>query len=290
MQDHRGKWIEVLEIVAQKRPDEAEAEWAWVMEQLELGPEYFLAVYEAVRQGRWPEAENPAGYIKKVAKREKNREGPDGSRGSRGLAGMRGFHGLAAEGDEITLGRGGSMDSDGERFSSEEMLDHMQYRQESGRPTREADRTWRSAPVLGEDSEGLLRPHGGKPRTGTAKETMKGPGPLAPYLKRIERLRAAAGMEEPFMDDTPEPLPDWQAWAQEAGLSEWEKKAAEYKVSGVGWTEAMSAQPDEESRRALQAAWRRLERNGRERLERGATPTTESQRHGEEQDQNPTAD
>jgi len=256
----REKWIHVLRAVAPKRPDEAEAEWAWLMEQLGLGPEYFLAIYEAVRQGGWREAENPAGYIKKVAKREKHREGPDGSRGRRGLAGMRGFRGLEADGEEITLGRGGSMEEDGEKFSGEEMLDHLQYRVDSGKPVREEDRTWRSAPGWEVDHEGLLRAQGGKPRTGKANDTMKGPGPLAPYLKRIERLRAAAGMEEPFMDNTPEPLPDWKGWAEDASLSEWEKRAAEYKVSGVGWTEAMAAQPDEESRRALQAAWRKLER------------------------------
>jgi hypothetical protein len=267
---NREKWIEVLEIVAPKRPDEAEVEWAWVMEQLELGPEYFLAIYEAVRQGGWREAESPAGYIKKVAKREKHRETPDGSRGRRGLAGMRGFQGLESAGEEITLGRGGSMEMDGERFSSEEMLDHMQYRADSGKPVREADRTWRSAPGWEADHEGLLRPAGGKPRTGKARDMMEGPGPLTPYVERIERLRRAAGMEDPYMDETPEELPDWQAWAEDAGLSEWEKKAAEYKVSGVGWTEAMAAQPDEESRRALQAAWRKLERSGRERLERAA--------------------
>ena len=266
----REKWIEVLEVLAQKPPDRAEAEWVWVMEQLELGPEYFLAIYEAVRQGGWREAENPAGYIKKVAQREKHREGPDGSRGRRGLMGMRGFHGLEDSGEEITLGLGGIMEPDGERFSSEEMLDHLQYRADSGKLTREADRTWRSAPGWEADHEGLLRPQGGKPRTGKAKEMMKGPGPLTPYVKRIERLRAAYGMDEPFMDDTPERLPDWQAWAQEAALSDWEKKAAEYKVSGVTWTEAMAAQPDEDSRRALQAAWRKLERTGRGRLEKAA--------------------
>src|SRR6185503_13612714 len=95
----RAKWLEVLDMVSHRRPDEAEAEWAWVMEQLELGPEYFLAIYEAVRQGGWREAENPAGYIKKVAQREKHREAPDGSRGRRGLKGMRGFQGLEAAGE-----------------------------------------------------------------------------------------------------------------------------------------------------------------------------------------------
>ena len=50
--DSRAEWLRILETVATRRPDEAEPEWAWVMKELELGPEYFLAIYEAVRQGR----------------------------------------------------------------------------------------------------------------------------------------------------------------------------------------------------------------------------------------------
>ncbi len=271
-ESNRAKWIEVLETIALKRPDEAEQEWAWVMEHLELGPEYFLAIHEAVRQGGWREAENPAGYIKKVAQREKRQEGADGSRGRRGARGFRGFQALEAKGEEMTLGRGGSMEMEGERFSSEEMLDHLQYRQESGKPMPEEDRVWRSAPGLESDHEGMLRPTGGKPRRGRAKGTMKGPGPLLRYAERIERMRREAGMDErdePYKEEGPERLPDWPKMAAEAGLSDWEQKVVEYKMSGVGWTEAMAAQPDEASRRALQAAWRKLDRTG-ERLREAA--------------------
>jgi hypothetical protein len=51
---------------AQKRPDKAEREWPGLIAQLGLGPEYFLAVYEAFPQAGWRAAENPAGYIKRV--------------------------------------------------------------------------------------------------------------------------------------------------------------------------------------------------------------------------------
>ena len=77
--------------------------------------------------------------------------------------------------------------------------------------------------------------------------------------------------DEPYMKRGPEVVKDWPKWAKEAGLSEWEKKAIEYKAGGVGWTEAMSAQPDEVSRRALQAAWRKVERTGEERLRQRLT-------------------
>lgn len=260
------KWINVLQTVALRRPDEAEAEWAWMMEQLGLGPEYFLAIHEAVRQGGWREAENPAGYVRTVAMREARRLGPSGERRPRGLRGIPGFEG---SGEEITLGRGGSTDIAGERFSSEEMLDHLQYGQNSGKPTREADGRWRAAPVWGSDEEGLLRAQKRKPRRGIARKVVAGSGTLARYAERLERMRAAAGKQErdeTFLDNKPERMPDWSRMADEAGLSEWERKAAEYKVGGMGWTEAMAAQPDEESRRALQAAWRKLERTGEARL------------------------
>lgn len=55
-ENNRSQWLQTLEIIASKPPDQAEAEWAWVMQQLGLGPEYFLGIIEAVRQGRWREA------------------------------------------------------------------------------------------------------------------------------------------------------------------------------------------------------------------------------------------
>ena len=96
------KWFEILEVTAQKRPDEAEDEWKWLMEQLGLGPQYFLAIYEAVRQGRWREAENPVGYLKVAAKREKARETEGGER-PRG----RRFEGISA----VSVRRLGSNDT-----------------------------------------------------------------------------------------------------------------------------------------------------------------------------------
>ena len=161
---NRDKWLGTLEIISVRRPDEAEAEWAWVMKELGLGPEYFLAIYEAVRKGGWQEAGNPAGYIKTVARREARLQGPGGER--RRARGLRGVGRMASNVEEIALGMGDSVDADGERFSSEEMLDHLEYRQDSGKPVRGADGVWRSAAGWGADHEGLLRPTGGKPRRG----------------------------------------------------------------------------------------------------------------------------
>jgi hypothetical protein len=91
---------------------------------------------------------------------------------------------------------------------------------------------------------------------------------LARYAEKIRQMRAAAGKDdrdEPYVEEAPERIQNWPEWAQQAGISDWEQKAIEYKMAGVGWTEAMRAQPDEVSRLALQAAWRKLERSGERR-------------------------
>ena len=43
-----------------------------------------------------------------------------------------------------------------------------------------------------------------------------------------------------------------------------------YRLIGVGRDRAMAMETDEESRRALQAAWKRFDRNGMERLREAA--------------------
>lgn len=282
----RSQWLQTLEIIANRQPDQAEAEWAWVMKHLGLGPGYFLGVLEAVRQGRWREAENPAGYLKTAAKREQRRLTPSGDRR---LAGIRGMHGLDLQAEEITLGRDGFVGPDGETLSSEDMLDHMEYRRGGGgRAVRDPDGVWRaSAWPPGEPSraarqaaeldtalsQGMARASKGRRRKPRPEMKPSQPGLLDRYVKRLERMQAASGKDErdePWVDPEPEGEPDWPAWSQAAGLTEWELKAIEYKLTGVGWSEAMRAQPDDEARRALQAAWRKVERSGEKRLRQAA--------------------
>jgi hypothetical protein len=267
---NREKWLGTLEIIAAKRPDEAEAEWAWLMKELELGPEYFLAIYEAVRQGRWRESENPGAYIKSVAKREARRETPSGERKPRGL---RGFQGLEFQAEEVTLGRSRALEMDGERFSSEDTLENLEYRQASGKSVRDPDGVWRTAAGGSHDPEGLLsRPakSGRRPKLMTEAQGAR----LARYAEKIRQMRAAAGKDEigePWIEKGPEPIQNWPEWARQAGVSDWEQKAIEYKLAGVGRDAALAEQPDEVSRRALQAGWKRLDRSGEARLRENLT-------------------
>jgi hypothetical protein len=174
----------------------------------------------------------------------------------------------------------------GEGVSQEDALDYQQYRQDTGKPTQSEDRVWRSAPGWGSDDEGLLRPTK-KGRARLTREEALEPGPLLRHAERLKRLRAAQGKDErdePYIEREPqvELSPEgWRHWAEAAGLSEWEKKAVEYKMTGVGWTEAMAEQKDDASRRALQAAWRKLERSGEERLRRSSAQMNADEREPE---------
>lgn len=273
-ENNRDQWLQVLEKIAAIRPDHAEAEWAWVMKELALEPDDFIPVYEVVRQGRWRRAENPAAYLKAAAKREAQWFDASGERKMRGL---RGFQALGGDGEirEVTVG---GRTIDGEEITPEEVLAWLIYRQESGRPLPGPDGVWRSAPPLTADYEMRLQP---PRRGGRHQSAQQGPG-LARYVEQWLRKQVAAGKqivvrpieEEPELQLTPA---GWHRWANLARLSEWEKLAAQYKLMDVGWSKAMAEQKERASRRALQAAWRKLERTGLRRLREAARKIWEEQ-------------
>ena len=73
--DHRSsvtkaEWLGALETAAKLGVEHSRSVWVWMMQDLGLGPQYFLAIREAVQQGRWRTAKNPRTYIKTLAKRE----------------------------------------------------------------------------------------------------------------------------------------------------------------------------------------------------------------------------
>src|SRR6185312_4232988 len=97
---------------------------------------------------------------------------------------------------------------------------------------------------------------------------------FARKAREMEQQRQAKPGEYVHVPEDPERLPDWQNWANAAGLSEWEKKVVFYKMGGIGREQALREQPDEQSRKALQAAWKKFERTALERL-RAAAPRAE---------------
>lgn len=66
----KAEWLGALETAAKLGVEQCSAIWVWIMQELGLGPQYFLAIREAIQQGRWRTAKNPKAYIKTLAKRE----------------------------------------------------------------------------------------------------------------------------------------------------------------------------------------------------------------------------
>jgi hypothetical protein len=221
--------------------------------------------------------------LKVAARREKARETDGGER--RLARGLRGFQRFQCDADEVTIAGG---EVDGEKFTGEEMLDNLEYRQSSGRLVRDQDGTWRTGRGTEVDGEGMLRSAGGRSNEEWLRTKIKDlpPGPLAKYAARIQQMRAAAGKDErdePYIDPAPERAPDWQELAQKAGLSEWERKVVEYRIRGMGWRQAVAEQKDETAKRAIRAAWKKMERSGERRLweaAKGQNPATDPQHAG----------
>ena len=116
----KAEWLGVLETAAKLSVEQSSAVWVWMMQEFRLGPQYFLAIREAVQQGRWRTARNPKTYIKTVAKREALKMG------------------LVSEdsGNLVPVGSGGS---DGEKTSSEKTLEYLGHHYESREAARGED-------------------------------------------------------------------------------------------------------------------------------------------------------
>ncbi len=250
MEDNsREKWMMVLETAAQRRPDEAESEWKWLMERLGLGPKHFLGLYEAVREGRWRTAKNPEAYLKAVARRQSARmERP-------------------AEGDaELVLANDAeALNIEGEPATEGEKLDALEYERGRTEPVRKNDGIWKRSQPARQKGDGTSYREGllaGVPEEFKAEEE-----PGEEFKAVVEEINQS---DEVHFELEPMAVPDWGKWAGAAGLSEWELRAIEYKLTGVSRERALAMQPDEASRKALQAAWRSLDRTGLERLKKAA--------------------
>jgi hypothetical protein len=86
--------------------------------------------------------------------------------------------------------------------------------------------------------------------------------PAASWKSEIDRGNALSGPDAPYFHIRSVTNPNFGAWARAAGLSESEQKALTFIAAGVSRDEALRQQPDETSRKALQAGYRRLRRSG----------------------------
>lgn len=274
----KAEWLGVLETAAKLSVEQSSAVWVWLMQELRLGPQYFLAVREAVQQGRWRTAKNPRTYIKTVARREALKMG------------------LVKE-DSGNLVTVGSSRNDGEEISSEDALEYLGHRHDSPDAAKAADGVW-YAGSAGEPDPGdpLLEHESYRDwlASGMPRELAIVTPPSEEWKATVRELNES--MEDLDLEARPSVRPDWNKWAAAAGLDEWEKRVLGYRLTGTGRDRALAMQPDEESRKALQAAWKRFDRNGMERLRaaakinleknlsQGLNLATATQKHGQSKD------
>src|SRR5438270_1168158 len=272
----KAEWMGVLETAAKLSVEQSSAVWVWIMQELRLGPQYFLAVREAVRQGRWRTAKNPKTYIKTVAKREALKMG------------------LVTE-DSGNLVPVGSSRSDGEETSSEEALEYLGHHYDSRDAAKGEDAIWRAGAAGERDSSDPVEEHDSYREwlaSGMPRELVIVTPPSEEWKATVREMNdSVEGLD---LEARPTGRPDGNKWAAAAGLDEWEKRALGYRLTGMSRERSLAMQTDEESRKALQAAWKRFDRNGMERLRAaakinleknlspGLKPATETQRHNEE--------
>ncbi|HEY3768931.1 MAG TPA: hypothetical protein VGN44_09670 [Candidatus Angelobacter sp.] len=127
----------------------------------------------------------------------------------------------------------------------EEILDFISYQRDS------------SAPVKG--------PNGGIPDEFQIHEL-----PPEEYKKIIDKLNDMTGPDWDYIHLRPVTKPDWEKWAQAAGFDLWEQQVLNFKTARISRERALKQQPDEISRKALQAAWKRFDRGGMNRLRAAA--------------------
>jgi hypothetical protein len=248
----KAEWLGALETAAQVGVEQSSAVWVWIMQELRLGPQYFLAIREAVQQGRWRTAKNPKSYIKTAAKREALKMG------------------LVTEssGNLVPIG---SSRSDGEEISGEETLEYLGHHYDSRDAAKGEDGIWRAGAGAERDSSDPLEEHDSYREwlaSGMPQELTVVTPPSEEWKAAVRKMNdSVEGLD---LEARPSVRPDWIKWAEAAGLDEWEMKVLRCRLAGVSRERAMGLQADEESRRTLQAAWKRFERNGMDRLRAAA--------------------
>jgi hypothetical protein len=136
----KAEWLGVLETAARLSVEQSSAVWVWIMQELRLGPQYFLAIREAVQQGRWRTAKSPKTYIKTVAKREARKMG------------------LVTE-DSGNLVPVGGTRSEGEETSGEEALEYLGHNYDSRDAAKGEDGIWRAGAARERDSSDPSEEH-----------------------------------------------------------------------------------------------------------------------------------
>lgn len=247
----REEWLAIFEVASQRPGDEINDEWRWLLEQLRMSTEYYPALLEALRQGRWRNAKNPKAYLKTVAKREYLNE-----------------KAATAAADPLVLMQISSEDGS----LVEGSLDHISYVRDTSEAVQGVDGIWRRGGGAErneyeryDENASSLR---GRLLAKIPKSLKVVVEPSADYKEAVDSFNAST--DEWHIHAEPSIHVDLEKWAELAGFDEWELLVLRYRVSDVSRDEALAEQSDERSRKALQAAWRRYDRTGKQRLREAA--------------------
>lgn len=240
----RDQWISILESAARESPNTISSEWNWILQQLKLPLEYFPHVLEAIRQGRWKTARNPKTYLRRVAWLESIK--------------------AEREFEESNPLKAVALPADGS-LSMEDALEHFAHLSDTAEAIKSSDGVWRRGGIprydVDEDEYETVTARLIAKIPQSAKQLVE---PSEDYKAAIEQFNSST--TEHHIEAQPAVAVDLREWGRLAGLSDLECAVFEYRASGVSRDRALSEQPDEQSRKALQAAWRKFDRTGMSRL------------------------
>lgn len=243
----RSQWLLILEAAAGGRSDQLDEHWVWLMDELRLPYEYLPAVVETISQGRWRTSEDPRAYVKVVASREARKMG------------------LLAEthDDIIELV---SAPRNGEPFSMEATLDYYAEFSDTVEAVKRADGVWRRGGGIDYEREYEEREDENRitMRNLVAQGLVTLHEPSPEFVTATDEINR--GTDEYHIHLTPRYWPNWDKWAETARFDRWDRLVLDCKRRKISRDEAMAEQPDEASRKAIQAAWRKFDRNGMDRL------------------------
>lgn len=248
----RETWISLLDAALERPGTELNDEWAWLLDQLGMTAEQYPAVLEALRQGRWREATNPRAYLKTVARREALKEQL-----------------TAQKQDNLVLV---PIMAENEAASVEGTLDHLAHLRETAEAVQGADGIWRRGGGAERDEyEHFDEDEYGRSLFLRGRILAQIPQSLKVVVEPPPEVRQSveefnASTDERHIHLQPAIGIDMGKWAELAGFDEWEMQVLHYRLDGVSRDKALAEQPDEPSRKALQAAWERYDRTGNQRL------------------------
>jgi hypothetical protein len=239
----REQWLAIFESAASQQGEAGiEARWL-VVQQLGLRPDDFPGIHAALEQGRWREAKDPSAYVKTVARRE--------------VARMQ----RPSDPHVVSLDVVG-----GDEFPHDEVTDHITYANETSTAVRGSGGVWRPG-GHGEQHDEY--------ESLSERLWAKLPASLKVSIELPEQIKQQIENYNALVSDhhihvKPVAMVNLEEWARLAGFDDAETLVLEYRSCGVSRDKAMAEQPNEAARKELQAAWKRFDRTGKDRLRAAA--------------------